>query len=138
MPIAIQYKKDVTDSFTIAENINITDIALNPIGATTMIDIQKYRTISLWIQYDKGAEDNIIITPLFSYSDIGTAYAFNEWEPVIGDKLNETGRFTFDTSTAKYITLNVRSLPFVRFVYQASGTPNGAGIITMAIFTGRT
>ena len=115
--------------------LNIT--ALTP--STRGFEVSSFATVNIWLEYIKGAEDTLLVQPLFSYRKpsnvatdtlpIGLLFPFGEWSPDAGIKTYTNGQFELTGSQNAYIQLDIRGFNWLEMYWGSTGAPDGTGRI---------
>ena len=93
-----------------------------------------YDTITLFLDYVKGDETGLIITPYVMYTAGGTAYQDQSWSAAGGAKTTTANTFYMTASGNHFVTMDVTGVEFIKFMQScADGTPLGTVAATYTL-----
>ena len=131
MPIAIQMRKLTTEQIPLVTDHIIERTSLVLLGE--MVDIRHWATMTIWVTYRPGGEDDVSLIPYFAHSPTSAFTHFTEWDPFLGVKEATRGQFLLVGEMHTYIQLDVRTLSYVKVFQRASGAPDRRGRLSVAL-----
>lgn len=98
------------------------------------INVSRYSTIALFIDYTKGDEDGVTITPYVLHTSGGNEYQYQTWDAAAGDKESAISRFYMTATGNYYFILDVTGIRYIKYKNDAvGGTPTGTIAVNYVI-----
>jgi hypothetical protein len=96
-----------------------------------VLDVTAYEYITVFLEYTKGDETGLVVTPWFGRTSdptSGVIWPFGEWTPTTGVNAFQAHTYKMTATGKYYITLYVGGIQFVKVTQGGSdndGTPTG-------------
>jgi hypothetical protein len=94
------------------------------------IDCGAYNRITFFLDYAKGDETNVAITPKILRETGGTEYPYMVWTNSSGTYSVEAGSFVMAATGNHYITIDISGISVIKLYQDATGgTPDGTIVV---------